>query len=86
MDHDNFCRILFVFLILKSRNQYYMYDFVTKHYNSVTTTVLLRKALFDISKESEMKIMIQGKMAFRVKEKCTRTFKNSLVSRISWNG
>ena len=53
--------------------------------HSVRKTVHLRKALFDISKESEMKIMIQGKMAFRVKEKCTRTFKNSLVSRISWN-
>ena len=36
-------------------------------------SVHLRKALFDISKESEMKIMIQCKMAFRVKEKCTRT-------------
>ena len=41
--------------------------------HSVTKTVHLRKALFDISKESEMKIMIQCKMAFRVKEKCTRT-------------
>ena len=39
----------------------------------VRKTVHLRKALFDISKESEMKIMIQCKMAFRVKEKCTRT-------------
>ena len=38
---------------------------------SVRKTVHLRKALFDISKESEMKIMIQCKMAFRVKEKCT---------------
>ena len=30
----NSCRMLsvFCFLILKSRNQYYMYDFVTKHY------------------------------------------------------
>ena len=35
---------------------------------SVRKTVHLRKALFDISKESEMKIMIQCKMAFRVKE------------------
>ena len=41
--------------------------------HSVRKTVHLRKALFDISKESEMKIMIQCKMAFRVKEKCTRT-------------
>ena len=40
---------------------------------SVRKTVHLRKALFDISKESEMKIMIQCKMAFKVKEKCTRT-------------
>ena len=41
--------------------------------HSVRKTVHLRTALFDISKESEMKIMIQCKMAFRVKEKCTRT-------------
>ena len=41
--------------------------------HSVRKTVHLTKALFDISKESEMKIMIQCKMAFRVKEKCTRT-------------
>ena len=40
---------------------------------SVRTTLHLRKALFDISKESEMRIMIQCKMAFRVNEKCTRT-------------
>ena len=36
--------------------------------HSVRKTVHLRKALFDISKESEMKIMIQCKMAFMVKE------------------
>ena len=36
--------------------------------HSVRKTVHLRKALFDISKESEMKI-IQCKMAFMVKEK-----------------
>ena len=54
--------------------------------HGVRKTVHLRKALFDIGKESEMKIMIQGKMVFRVKEKCTRTFKNSLVSQINWNG
>ena len=53
--------------------------------HSVRKTVHLRKALFDISKESEMKTMIQCKMAFSVKEKCTRT-QNSLVSRIRWNG
>ena len=41
--------------------------------HSVRKTVHLRKALFDIGKESEMKILIQCKMAFRVKEKCTRT-------------
>ena len=41
--------------------------------HSVRKTVHLRKVLFDISKASEMKIMIQCKMAFRVKEKCTRT-------------
>ena len=34
--------------------------------HSVRKTVHLRKALFDISKESEMKIMIQCKIAFRV--------------------
>ena len=39
--------------------------------HSVRKTVHLRKALFHISKESEMKIMIQCKMAFMVKEKCT---------------
>ena len=39
--------------------------------HSVRKTVYLRKTLFQISKESE--IMIQCKMAFTVKEKCTRT-------------
>ena len=37
--------------------------------HNVRKTVHLRKALFDISKESEMKIMIPCKMAFMVKEK-----------------
>ena len=41
--------------------------------HSVRKTVHLRKAIFDISQESEMKIMIQCKMAFMVKEKGTRT-------------
>ena len=36
--------------------------------HSVRKTVHLRKALFDISKESEMKIMIQCKMAFMARK------------------
>ena len=73
-----------VYLLSISKNG--VRNFINCFCHSVRKTVLLRKALFDISKESEMKIMIRGKMAFRVKEKCTRTFKKSLVSRISWNG
>ena len=43
--------------------------------HSVRKTVHLRKALFDISKESEMKIMIQCKMAFRVNRKNVQELK-----------
>ena len=80
-----FWQPLFV-VYLKERRQKFHQSSLVFVIVGVRKTVHLRKALFDISKESEMKIMIQGKMAFRVKEKCTRTFKNSLVSRISWNG
>ena len=61
-----FWKRLFV-VYLKERRQKFHPSSLVCH--SVRKTVHLRKALFDISKESEMKIMIQCKMTFRVKEK-----------------
>ena len=63
-----FWKRLFVVYLKERRRKFHQSSLVF-----VRKTVHLRKALFDISKESEMKIMIQCKMALRVKEKCTRT-------------